>query len=164
MRGGRCGFFLAGERNPDQRLIDGSRPLEMAAVEHQLARHPWCKPRRVWQRRQWGSLPGAGAGQGQVGLEGPCFGVQAAPDALGFDLGGKLPCLIGTGAQPHPHDAGRSAALERAQLAQLEPDGADALSRQPLGDAGGNGSLHVPDEADRQMEVGVDDPAEISRG
>src|SRR4051812_13335389 len=121
-------------------------------------------------RRQRGEFQGLGVGERHLGHRHPAYGrVEPVEGALldrGRDLGADPvgePVVLGDHGAPRTADgADHGLAVERAQAAQVDDLGGDALAGEPLGDLGGD-VRHpgVGDDRDVGALAGDGGPADL---
>src|SRR5262245_52095086 len=127
--GARSGHAAA-EPHPFERLVDGSGPPEMTAIENDLGGRPGAEGRVA------GRLDGAHdrpetprrahAAERHVAAERPFLGREAERLQAALAGGGELANLGHTAPQPGPQDAGTREAGERPQAPARERDGRGA--------------------------------------
>src|SRR5260370_4795296 len=73
--------------------------------------------------------------------------------ALAVNPAGKRRQRPRAGRQPLPYRAPQPPSLERAEVAELEIEGAQANVDQPIGDPFDEPTIGAPDESDRQVQI-----------
>lgn len=101
------------------------------------------------------------SGQGRMRLECSLLGVQAGTPAFGLNPSGQSSCSVRAGAEPEPHHTHEPAALECADVAQLELEPGERLRPEPIGDFFNELAIDAADESDGEVQVGRGRPPEV---